>query len=655
LAVDSENNVDRMMKSVARLVAEILGDGCSITILNAQKERYHVAALYDTDPVALSLLQDLLKAAADFPRDQGMTAMVIRSGKPVLLPAPSLEEVKAVAIPSLTEYVDRVGVASSLIVPIPSRSGMIGTLSLSRHRGGKPYTASDQSFLTEIAHLVGVEVEYFTSIDSLRKEVAGRQYAKEALAASEERFISIFQSTTLGIQVMDLVGTILESNHALQTMTGYSEEDLIGLGFDELVHPDDVAQVARVFTDMKTSREPHARIEHRMVRKDGSIIWVRATFAGVKKGAGDDTLALIVGIKEDITELKAAEAALVHSERTLVEAQRLARLGSLEFDPLTQTLYASEEALRIFGIPGAEYHGSDTVLIDRMHPDDRQRVIDITRKVLQGQIPQEFEFRVVHPDGQVRIVHDRIAPYRGPDGQPTRLLGTVRDVTEKRQAEAELAELKRHLQRNIELERLRLAQELHDVPLQQLYTVIYKLEEMRHTAGAAQAAVLGSLSGEVKKAVDDLRTTATELRPPTLSKFGLGKAIRSYLEDFQQKHPDIRLKHSLAQDRQYLPEEVRLALYRVFQGAMMNTMRHSQATEVQVNFSFDAEEACIEIIDNGQGFNVPSNWMKLVRQGHYGLAGMAERVSAAGGVLTVESQPGAQTRIRVVIPSSSGT
>ena len=75
-----------------------------------------------------------------------------------------------------------------------------------------------------------------------------------------------------------------------------------------------------------------------------------------------------------------------------------------------------------------------------------------------------------------------------------------------------------------------------------------------------------------------------------------------------------------------------------------------QKLQGPVRFSFDAEEARLEISDNGKGFEVPSNWIEFVRQGHYGLAGAVERVSALGGTLKVESQPGNSTTVRVVIP-----
>ncbi len=97
---------------------------------------------------------------------------------------------------------------------------------------------------------------------------------------------------------------------------------------------------------------------------------------------------------------------------------------------------------------------------------------------------------------------------------------------------------------------------------------------------------------------------------------------------------------------------MRLALFRVLQQALVNVVRHAEATEVRIHFSFDAEEAHLEISDNGKGFQVPANWIEFVRQEHYGLAGASERVSALGGVFKVESKPGNSTTVRATIPWS---
>jgi signal transduction histidine kinase len=91
-------------------------------------------------------------------------------------------------------------------------------------------------------------------------------------------------------------------------------------------------------------------------------------------------------------------------------------------------------------------------------------------------------------------------------------------------------------------------------------------------------------------------------------------------------------------------------LFRIFQQSIANVIRHAKATEVHVRFSFDAEEAHLEITDNGRGFQVPSNWIDFVRQGHYGLAGAAERANTLGGAFKVHSKPGHSTTIQVTIP-----
>ena len=110
------------------------------------------------------------------------------------------------------------------------------------------------------------------------------------------------------------------------------------------------------------------------------------------------------------------------------------------------------------------------------------------------------------------------------------------------------------------------------------------------------------------------------------------------------------MTYALAHDSQLLPETVRLVLFRVLQEALANIVRHAEASQVNIRFSFDAEEAQLEIADNGKGFTVPESWLDLLHAGHYGLVGMAERVSAAGGTLEIESAPGSSTTIRVVVP-----
>ncbi len=101
-----------------------------------------------------------------------------------------------------------------------------------------------------------------------------------------------------------------------------------------------------------------------------------------------------------------------------------------------------------------------------------------------------------------------------------------------------------------------------------------------------------------------------------------------------------------------MPDEIRLGLFRIYQEAMNNTIKHSGATRVKVTFRKTDEQAALEIRDNGAGFTMPEewDWLELARRGHLGLVGMRERAEAMGGTLEVVSQPGEGVRIAVTVP-----
>src|SRR6185503_1252177 len=263
-----------------------------------------------------------------------------------------------------------------------------------------------------------------------------------------------------------------------------------------------------------------------------------------------------------------------------------------------------------------------------------------------------FEHRTVHKDESIVWARTffTVVKKNGNNDDMDFIAGIVENITEQKRLEIDMAELQDLLQNSMELERLRLAQELHDNPMQVLYSASYRLEELRTKVDPELSEALQGVKSIIQDVLHDLRATAKELRPPTIFSFGLENAIRSHAYDVQEKHPSIQLHLSLAHDGQSLPDNVRLALFRVLQQALGNVIRHAEATEVHIRFSFDAEEAHLEVSDNGKGFDVPANWIDFVRQEHFGLAGAAERVTALGGVLNVESQPGKSTAVKVTIP-----
>lgn len=228
---------------------------------------------------------------------------------------------------------------------------------------------------------------------------------------------------------------------------------------------------------------------------------------------------------------------------------------------------------------------------------------------------------------------------------------TIRYAIRQKQNEADLAEMQRRLADGREQERLVLAQELHDGPLQNLIAGLFQM-------GIIQAAQpekviqdqLDELRDGLQAVVSQLRVICGDLRPPALAPFGLERAIRAHAQLFRERHPHIQVRLSLDSDAQTLPEHTRLALYRIYQHALSNVVKHAEATEIRVRLRLAERQVKLQIQDNGKGFEPPRRWLTLAREGHYGLLGSRERAQALGGRFVVRSNAADGTTLTTIVP-----
>lgn len=224
--------------------------------------------------------------------------------------------------------------------------------------------------------------------------------------------------------------------------------------------------------------------------------------------------------------------------------------------------------------------------------------------------------------------------------------------TEQDRMATEITEVQHRLIDVEEGERLHLAREIHDGPLQELHILDFGLVALARQVEDEQVQVqVGEMRSVLKNVSRTLRTLCQKLRPPALGPFGLGVVIRSFAQNFQQMHPGIAIRLDLIDDKQELPERVRLALYRICQYALENIVLHAQATQVSIQFTYDAEQVVLCIEDNGCGFSVPDNWFTFVQQGHIGLMGCKERAEAVGGVIEILSAPGNGVKLTIRVPN----
>jgi PAS domain S-box-containing protein len=216
----------------------------------------------------------------------------------------------------------------------------------------------------------------------------------------------------------------------------------------------------------------------------------------------------------------------------------------------------------------------------------------------------------------------------------------------RKRIEAENLELQRLLLDSAENERSRIARELHDGPMQDLYGLIYQMNDPEQL----NAPDISKIREDLSQINATLRTISMNLRPPTLFQLGIKSSIKEHLSRLQQAKPDLAIHFDWASKERELPEAVHLALYRIYQVAITNALRHAEASEVNVRFRQNEDSLVLEVEDNGLGFEVPLRWIDSARRGHLGIVGAIERAEAIGGRLEVQSSPGQGTCFRVIVP-----
>lgn len=229
----------------------------------------------------------------------------------------------------------------------------------------------------------------------------------------------------------------------------------------------------------------------------------------------------------------------------------------------------------------------------------------------------------------------------------------IRYTIERKQAHDGLQEvdIQRRILAGREMERKQMARDLHDGPVQDLLNLNFLLQDaFLDVQDPKLSETLTRVRDEIQKVVNELRKNLSELRPPMMLKFGLAQAIAAHQKELLERYGGITVRLDLMEDSDLLPEEVRLAFYRIYQSAIHNVIHHARASEIKVKFILASKEATLEIQDDGVGFADPSNWLLLEKKGHLGLIGMRERAEAIHGTFFMQSQPDQGTLVRISAP-----
>ncbi|HSN90292.1 MAG TPA: PAS domain S-box protein [Anaeromyxobacteraceae bacterium] len=218
-------------------------------------------------------------------------------------------------------------------------------------------------------------------------------------------------------------------NAAYEAVTGFQRHALVGRSPREVLPAKEAGYVERRYAEATAARRA-IRYEETATTPAGTV-HVLTTLTPIFESSGRCTL---VGLLRDVTDRVRLEERLRRSNEAFARAQRIARVGSWDWDVVGNRLEWSEELYRIFGIDPARFTASYEAFLARVHPEDRGEVERAVEKALRQGAPYDVDHRIVLDDGTVRIVHEQAEVVRDGAGNPTSMVGTARDVTEERRA-----------------------------------------------------------------------------------------------------------------------------------------------------------------------------------------------------------------------------
>jgi PAS domain S-box-containing protein len=274
-----------------------------------------------------------------------------------------------------------------------------------------------------------------TELEYLRRRVAELENRlRETTQGQSGNYETIFNLAAMGLaQATFPEGRFVAANRKMLEITGYPEHELIGRKFLDITHPEDVHENRRIYQELIDGRIPYYVFQKRYIKKDGTPVWVNTTISLVRNEAGEPTHS--IGLIEDITERKRAEAALTESQ----EWQRLAvdagKIGLWSWDIPRNLIAWSDRIYEFHGVQRGSFGGKVDDFAKLIHPDDAPRVQSAIAHALAGNPDYEIEFRTVLHDGATRWLATSGRVIFDDSGQPLRLLGATTDITELKLAE----------------------------------------------------------------------------------------------------------------------------------------------------------------------------------------------------------------------------
>jgi PAS domain S-box-containing protein len=466
--------------------------------------------------------------------------------------------------------------------------------------------------------------------------------AEQALRESEERYRDLVENSHELICTHDLNGLVLSANPAMVAALGYELDEYVG----KKTIPDILLPEVRHQFDEYMGR----------LRNDGATSGIML----VKTKSGETrtweyynslrtegvTAPVVRGMARDISEELRARKALRQSEERYRELFENSRDAIYLHDMSGRYLSVNSAAEELSGYSRDEILGRN--FTDFVSAEFIRDIQENFVKKLGTEGATMYEIEIIKKNGK-RIPVEVSSRMLYKEGEPVAVQGTIRDISERKNTQAILREYSRRLVEAQEMERKKIARELHDEIGQILTAVRMSLQSMQRTCQIEDSFRIDDSIVVIDEALDRVRELSLELRPALLDDLGLAAALRWYLKRYCERTAIQGEVDSNFDDDLRLPRKIETACFRISQEALTNVARHAEASQVRISLDRTEDEFRLCISDDGRGFDAAAVLASASAES-FGLHGIEERAFGVGGRIEIQSRPGHGTQLTAHFP-----
>lgn len=488
------------------------------------------------------------------------------------------------------------------------------------------------------------------------------------LQSKEDLFDKAFRLSPHPISITELdTGRCLDINDACLKIYGFQRREVIGKTTLMLGIWPDPQERAKLIDRLRSEGSiRNAEVSMRMKNKELRHFLISTDLITLNGKR------YLLTIGSDITERKQAEGALRELNELLEHrvAERTAALCTvqarqqllLQATPMVlyarsitgdfSTTFISENVVEQLGYSPLDFTSRSDFWATHLHPDDRSQVLATLSTALE-QERHVYEYRFRHRDGRYRWLYDEVRILRDQAGAPVELIGFQIDVTRRKRAEEELRRHQTKLEKLTsklltaqDLERQRIARDLHDDVTQRLASLAVDVGSLERLCESKPTLLphCRSLREAAERLADDVHSFSYRLHPSSLEHLGLEAAIQDHTYEFAQRTA-VAVRYVSRNVPKAIPIDMATCLYRVTQESLQNVLKHAEASVVVVRLLGTSNGVGVCIHDDGKGFEENEASSRGL-----GLLSMEERVRLAQGTFSIRTRPGDGTEVHAWVP-----